>query len=584
VRFMGELKGWPVPIWPRQSVVLSALLVLLCIWPSEARPYAEKTHARLTELGLAADPLLFRYDLTCPTEEEMVAYRQWLVQQFETHLEPAIRERYKARFPDGSLADPLNLRRLLGHNQERNMNVVGIDQPPVCGKRANAAGLLMTGSRVPDDDKRNRNRIYRLEDGSAPLDKYGRTIPIDPAIVNMGSPTGLSSQAHAHYALPDWELNSKVKTLKHEPHHFAAAFGWREGEVETFAHDQAQLHYDLAVLTMFWSHPTHRALAFTHLGACLHYVEDAANPIHNVQIGLYAFFRKAKIWSIYENLLSGGGAFGSRIGFIQRGINILTSHHLIAEHIANITLFADSIDLEMEYPGFNPKAIAPSPEEVIAQSAESPFATTQSAAESTRTLVRQLAQTGAPEGSAIYRHTFAITTGRINRGAHAVPDDGRELHRMITKNRKKALPHLESLETAFRTTMTRAIIAVHLVVSNFHKRFPPTEPSNKAEPTTETNLPGQELFLQTLNRFMSQRLDMLEAEDARRAEYIKNPPKPRSESISWLYVFIDIALIMLLVFLFKGLRRLILRMLPSKTIYTPIKRAQNTRDIDERES
>jgi len=584
VRFTGDLKRKPSCARPGHPVAFGLLLVLFCMWPTLGQPYAEKTHSRLTELGLAADPALFRYDLTCPTAWDLAQYRLWLENQFQTYLEPAVLKRYQTRFPDGSLAKPLNFRRLLGHNQEPELFVVGIDRPPICGKRANAAGLLMTGSRLPDDDKRNRNRIYRLEDGSAPLDKYGRTIPIDPAIINMGAPTGISSQAHAHYALPDWELNSRVKTLKNEPHHFAAAFGWRDGEVETFAHDQAQLHYDLATLTMYWPHPTHRALAFTHLGACLHYVEDAANPIHNVQIGLYEFFRKAKIWSIYENLLSGGGAFASRLGFVQRGLNILTSHHLISEHVANVALFADIEDPELEYSGFLPEAIAPSPKEVVALSAESPLIKSQSAAEPIRAMVHQLARIGAPEGATIYRHTFAITTGSIHRGGYAVPDDERELKRMITGNRKKALPHLEALEASFRTTMMRAIVAVHLLVSRFNKAFQPVEPTYKSAPTSETILPSQELFQQTLNRFMSQRLDMLDAEDSRRAQYLKKPPAPRTQSISWLFVLIDSALLMLLAFIIKGLQRLTSKMYRPKPIYTPIKKSQNRRDIDEHES
>ena len=48
-------------------------------------------------------------------------------------------------------------------------------------------------------------------------------------------------------------------------------------------------------------------LALTHAGAAAHHLEDVANQIHTVQVGIYEFFVDAKIESIKEELRSVGG-------------------------------------------------------------------------------------------------------------------------------------------------------------------------------------------------------------------------------------------------------------------------------------
>ena len=51
--------------------------------------------------------------------------------------------------------------------------------------------------------------------------------------------------------------------------------------------------------------PNGQRLALTHAGAAAHHIEDVANQIHTVQVGIYEFFVDAKIESIKEELALG---------------------------------------------------------------------------------------------------------------------------------------------------------------------------------------------------------------------------------------------------------------------------------------
>jgi len=141
----------------------------------------------------------------------------------------------------------------------------------------------------------------------------------------MGSLSGLSSQAWAHYALPRLQFSDDPKVLEAEPRRFAVP-----PTVRTFAADSAQLHTDLALAAATLGTPGARALALSLLGNAEHYLEDAANQIHTIQ-AVYPFFVSAKVEQLKEDARTLGGLLGPRRGFIPIGIHVISNHHLFTE-------------------------------------------------------------------------------------------------------------------------------------------------------------------------------------------------------------------------------------------------------------
>src|SRR5439155_2584198 len=111
----------------------------------------------------------------------------------------ALRERFLRRYPTPADFDAWAFKELLALHG--GAQVVGIDLTP---QASTVEQLVTDGSAEPDTDRRNQGRIaYMLAEGKrVPMkDALGRTVPFDPATLNMGQLEGLSSQAHAHYGL-----------------------------------------------------------------------------------------------------------------------------------------------------------------------------------------------------------------------------------------------------------------------------------------------------------------------------------------------------------------------------------------------
>jgi hypothetical protein len=79
--------------------------------------------------------------------------------------------------------------------------------------------------------------------------------------------------------------------------------------------------------------PDGQRLSLTHAGAAAHHIEDLANQIHTVQVGIYEFFVDAKIESYKEELLSIGGLLRPRPSFVSIGLQIITNHHILTESL-----------------------------------------------------------------------------------------------------------------------------------------------------------------------------------------------------------------------------------------------------------
>ena len=238
--------------------------------------------------------------------------------------DPELKRHFLLRWPRVEGFDAWSMKLLFALNPEKH--VAGFDDDVPLPAGDSARDVFAAASRLPDDDERNRDRFGHDERRERRHDSWGRPLPDDPATLEMGGLTGLSSQAHAHYGLPHLAFSDEPSVLKSDPRRFAIP-----PTVHTFGADFADSYTMLALLAARL--PGGQRLALTHAGAAAHHIEDVANQIHTVQVGIYPFFVDAKIESIKEDLASVGGFLRPRPSFVSIGIDIISNHHVLAESL-----------------------------------------------------------------------------------------------------------------------------------------------------------------------------------------------------------------------------------------------------------
>jgi hypothetical protein len=162
--------------------------------------------------------------------------------------------------------------------------------------------------------------------------------------LNMGALTGLSSQAHAHYALNRHPKSSDPQVLSVAPWDFAIAIGW-PGEVETYAADNAQLYTDLALLAAHDGRPSGPALGAIFAGTAAHYIADAGNAIHTVQVGIYPIFVDATVQHWLRSALRLFGLFGTAPSRNAIGLDIITNLHTMSERLFETEVSSGAVGL-----------------------------------------------------------------------------------------------------------------------------------------------------------------------------------------------------------------------------------------------
>jgi hypothetical protein len=314
----------------------AATLVALMLLSGAAHAFSVDVHRRLAERALKGviDP----GGMPVVQEKAIVAFWMWLgrflAQQTEPALDQGHPQRFVHRYPSPYAFDAFAVRGFLGLRQTGDEPVWGIDTYDRSATLDRLA-TLVGATALPDLDRRNQDRFaYDTQRRLITLPD-GRPVPADPASLNMGALTGLSSQAHAHYQLVAVTMSRDPEVLKARPWAFAVPFGWPEGPVATSAAHMAQLHLDLAVLAKAWGEVEYQTagdyLALTWLGAGLHYVQDVAGPLHAVQVGSYELFKQAQIAHWLMAARTGGGTWGELCSFSSIGVDFLRNHHLTAE-------------------------------------------------------------------------------------------------------------------------------------------------------------------------------------------------------------------------------------------------------------
>jgi hypothetical protein len=510
-----------------------ALAVLLTLVPLHAHAFSEGVHRMLTERALRG--VVSIGSLPNPSEPSLVKFWLWLGQALATNsqdfkLDGGDPERFRDRFPNPRAFDAWAVRGFLGLSQEPDRPVWGIeayDKSAVVER----FGVLIDASVRPDLDRRNQDRMAYDEKRQPLKLPDGRRVPADPMALNMGAPTGLSSQAHAHYQLGADHPSDKVETLQKEPWNFVMAVGFPTPRVETYAADMAQLHLDMAIMVKYWGivemDSTAEYLSLQWLGAGMHYVEDAAGPLHTVQVGSYELFKRAKIQAILQALRTGGGTFGEMHPYTELGLDFLRNHHLFAEAWAQAELEAardgkpgqPAIKAAWDKAGEDDPELLKALGDSLAPHLTGPLTQQpwQAGEGAGSILVQTLARVGMRDGAALYDAAARAANSRLSRPGYEVKD-GEVLRPETLGNRNDADVQAAERQMAeiHGRSVRRATTALRLYWQAFQKGSPDA----------------------AARRLRRTRLDYLDAQEKRRIEYMKKPPAPLRHSEKdprWLY-------------------------------------------------
>lgn len=504
---------------------------------SDALAFGEDVHELLTVHALAqAKPLDARAEPIAPGLP--AAIRTAIDARARVHPNPKIREAWTTRYPEPASFDPWAYKEFLLLAPDRE--VIGIDT--VTFEAATLRELVGKGSRQPDEDFRNRDRLAYDADRKPILDSAGQQVPADPALLNMGRLGALSSQAHAHYGLADVEFSDDPEVLKTDPVRFAVPSAFPEGPVLTLAPEMAQLHTDLALLAMLVDLPSQpedsaevpdeepdapaakpnaapgaASLTWMHAGQALHYLEDVGNPIHTVQVGLYAFFVDAFTTRMVMAVKTGGGYLGELRSLASIGIDILTNHHTISEDFtAKRAMVADKGDGTPEAEALLVAMRTPNQEMVkkIIETIGPPDAATH--AEFGKKLTEVLIDASSAYGDDVYAATRAIAQPDYRSEGvlfdYTSTDPETAVVAESPDNAEEFATFWKLQQEAFGRsgTTVRAYAALTLAFIE------------RAMHSEETRTSARD---QVIDRLVVRQLAMLDEAEARRAVWMKRPPE-----------------------------------------------------------
>jgi len=485
-------------------VLACALLAAALVGPPVARAYEEALHQFIGAHVLPDD---LPKDLVRPKADDVDALLRATWRAGAGHPDPVVRGRFLARFPAEAAFDAWALKELLGLTPEAQ--VEGIDLLPDLGLDARLAAAV--ASRQPDEDRRNVERFAHDAERRVRRDAWGRPLPADPAQLDLGALTGLSSQAHAHYGLPHLAFSDSPDVLKSDPRRFASP-----PDARAFAADFAQAHTDLALAAAALGTPGGRALAWRFLGNAHHYLEDVANQIHTLQ-AIYPFFVDAKLQSWKEEALSAGGLLRSRPTFLDIGIGIIQNHHLFLENLWSKRV-RDAAAGNPAHPRVSAAIEAlgggdPDLERALDARGLSPHGAF------ARAIAEEVIEASSREGGEVYEAARALARRRLSRSRYEMVDGSDpdlELRPSPDAGRLDRFYELEG------RGFGRAASAVRLHTRLFREALASAERSEEAR---------RALSRVALERLVADGTAALDAREARLAAY--RPRAPEREEIDW---------------------------------------------------
>jgi hypothetical protein len=523
----------------RGSSVFASLLVASAgflgssLSPEVACAYEMDVHYQLALRGLTGS------GLETPASPQNLVVAGAVRSAIDTYARrsPTLHDAWVKRYPNPSDFDDWAFKYFL--LLEPGARVYGIDRlderiPP----SARLLDIIAGGTRQPDDDWRNRERLAYSRERVALKDKKGNPVPADPALLNMGKLGSLSSQAHAHYGLAQVEFSDDPEVLKKDPRRFAKKADYERAPIITLAAEMAQQHLDLSLIAALSDAPGARELSWMYTGQGFHYLQDVGNQIHTVQVGLYQFFVDAGIERLKLGMLTGGGYLGQMRSLASIGIDILSNHHVLSEHLTQKRLLAavsgggdaDGQRLlvapSVDDPEFSAqldtalKALGPTPER----------------GEFAMVITRALIEASSHEGDAIYRTTRAIADPALRtRNGHydeTRDDPERSLVPRGSANEADYKEFFSLQERAFRRVGT----AMRRWVALEQKALSVDKPDDRA-------------FVRqvALERLIGRQLKALDVQEARLADYLQHPLEDHNEpERSPAILALDIFLLVLL--------------------------------------
>lgn len=476
-----------------------AAAALLAGGARPARAYDEALHQLIGERALPAD---LPHGLSPPTRGDLDALRIATWRAGATHPDPAVRSRFLARYPSEAAFDDWAWKELLGLTPEARVS--GIDRLPD-PDQGRAREIAARAARSPDDDRRNQDRFAHDAARRVRVDRWGRPLPADPAQLDMGARTGLSSQAWAHYGLPELAFSADPEVLKRDPRRFA----WPP-TARAFAPEMAQVHTDLALAAAGLGGPGARAFSFAYLGQAQHYLADVANQIHTLQ-AIYPFFVSAKLQWWKEEALTLGGLLGPRPSFLEIGIGIIQNHHLFLE-----ALWAKRIEEAASGrpapPGVEAGLAAltrgdAALEAALGRDRLSPQGTF------ARQIAREVIEASSREGAAVYEAAREIGSPRLSRSRVVFEGDPDAWLR--PRPDPRALARFYDLEAR---GFARAASALRWHTRLYEEALADAGPGESGR---------ARLRDLALRRLVASGLDALEAREARLAAWTPSPPAER---------------------------------------------------------
>jgi hypothetical protein len=377
------------------SVTLMRRLALfVCLFSFPAFAYNEAIHALITRRAFADRAAWMSEPLPAPTQADLDAFRELFWRTAAQLPDPALRAKFLARWPSEQVFTAWEFKQLFMLDPAAAVH--GFDL--VDAEPMSRADLLAVASRWPDDDERNRHRYLRGADHGIVRAPDGSPLPYDPATLDFGSLSGFSSQGHAHYGLVTGPLSDDPAVLKKEPWRFAVP-----PTAHAYGAEMAQLYTDLSLLAAGSGLPSRDWLAGCFAGAAFHHIEDVANQIHTVQVGIYDFFRDAWLQSKLRDLRTLGGLFGKRRSLRQIGTRIITNHHLFSEDLFAKRVLAGA-------PEVRPALEALSIDDAALAAAVPP------GPDFGRAIAQATIDLSSREGGEVYRLTYRLTAPTLRDG------------------------------------------------------------------------------------------------------------------------------------------------------------------------
>jgi len=312
-------------------------LVISCafvIAPISVLAFGSKTHRDITRAVMQTDSNNWEKVL-CPHDFAIYDFLGFIYDSLQSS---DIKERWKTK----DRFDLLALKSFLDLSRNKEVMVAGIDFLP-CDDDMTMMGLLLRECTRPDEDFRNQIRFAYSEDGKEIRGtKY--PYPDDPIVLDMGGIYGLRGQAHAHYVLREgfggWlgrgmdnkPLSSNPLLLFKEPESFALGTSGLPSVI-TLGADMTISHLLVALVATYWQNEASKRLSLAFLGHSLHYVQDASDPLHTVQLGNICVARRAGAEFLKRAFITFGGLFGE----------LESPTTAVADAISNLHLFAEAL-------------------------------------------------------------------------------------------------------------------------------------------------------------------------------------------------------------------------------------------------